>query len=517
LGTLQSNIFDSLETYKDLFDNAHDLIHIVEPEGILIYVNKAWEKLLGYSQEEVQGKSLYSFVDEPDRDRFIRYRESIVKGDVADKEIVISLITKSGKKVFLEGFVSAKFIDSKPLYTRGIFRDITAKLQSEEELKQVNEELRARESNLQQLLFHAPDAVVVIDAKSNITYWNPKAAEIFGWSSEEAMGKPLSQLIIPHQYREAHDAGMKRYLQTGEAHVLNKTIEITALNKTGREFYVSLTISTAYQRGEVAFIAFVRDIDEQKRNALELEQKKVQLELSNQELERFAHVASHDMKEPVRKIRIFAERLKDEAGSVLASHTQAYITKIESAASRLSKMVDGVLAYSSVNAQNISYDEVDLNEVIRSIETDLELIIQQTRAVIRFHNLPTISGAPILLYQLFYNLINNALKFSKPDVPPVVDITAARALEKQLAEFFLNPKLTYVEITVRDNGIGFAQHHADKIFKSFTRLHSKDRFEGTGIGLSLCKTIVEKHHGVIKAYGQENEGATFVILLPEKQ
>ena len=310
---------------------------------------------------------------------------------------------------------------------------------------------------------------------------------------------------------------MKRYLSTGEVRVLNKTIEITALNKTGKEFYVSLTISKTYQKGEVAFIAFVRDIDEQKRNALELEQKKAQLETSNQELEQFAHVASHDMKEPIRKVRIFIEQLKNDSLSILSPKGKSYLDKVQNAASRLTNMVDGVLSYSAVKSEGIKLEKVDLNEIIKNVLDDFELIIAEKGATIHFDTLPVLEGASFLLYQLFYNLINNALKFSKPDIPPIIKIAAKELAEHTLVSSSLDKSLSYVEITIEDNGIGFSQENAEKIFKTFTRLHSKDQFEGTGLGLSLCKNIVAKHHGIIKAEGMEGEGAKFIIILPVEQ
>ncbi len=474
-----------------------------------MYVNHAWERLLGYTQIEVQGKSIYSFVDPSDLEKFIAYRKDVINNNTPDKEIIIKVVTKGGAIVVLEGFVSTKFEEENPLYTRGIFRDITIRLQQEAEL-------REREKNLQQLLHYAPDAVVVINSQSIIAFWNPKAEAIFGWSAEEVMSKSLTSIIIPPQFREAHDNGMRRYLATGEVRVLNKTIEITALNKEGREFYVSLTISQTSQKGEVAFIAFVRDIDLQKRNALELEQKKLQLELSNQELEQFAHVASHDMKEPSRKIRLFSEQIKFDSSNVLSEKSKVYIDKIEKAAVRLTKMVDGVLTYSSINGVEAIDENVDLNAVLDNVENDLELIIQENDAEIKRDHLPFVNGVSLLLYQLFYNLVNNALKFTRDGVNPVIEIFAYKVSQDELENYPVDHNSNYIKIHVKDNGIGFSQEDANKIFKTFTRLHSKDQFEGTGLGLSLCKSIVNKHKGIIEAFGEANAGATFVVLLPLK-
>lgn len=506
MNPLQSYIFNDLESYREFFDNVHDLVHIVEPDGKIVYVNNSWKRLLGYTLEEIRDKSIYSLVDPADRDRFIRYREQIVNGNGGYQEIIIALKSKSGEKIYVEGFVSPRTVNGKTIYTNGIFRDITARLRNEMQLKQVNAELKEREANLQRLLFNAPDAVIVIDTESNITYWNPKAEMIFGWSHREVIGKPLTQLIIPEKYKHVHEAGMKRYLETGEANVLGRTIEITAVNKHKKEFYVSLTISTTYQKGQVAFIAFIRDIDDEKRIQRELDQNRAQLEASNKELEQFAYVASHDMKEPVRKIRMFLERLRTEHAGNLLPNAETYINKIDGAASRLVEIVDGVLAYSSLKSEKAIIEDVDLTQIIRNVQKDLDIILEEKGGEIKCARLPTIEGSRFLLYQLFYNLINNSLKFSRPGVSPVIEITANKDVRS-----------SFVRITVKDNGIGFPQEYAEKIFDSFTRLNPKTQFEGTGLGLSICKTIVEKHNGSITAYGKENSGATFIIQLPESQ
>lgn len=500
-------LFDGEERYKDLFDNAHDLIHFAQPDGSLLYVNPSWMKLLEYSQEEIQGKSVYSFIEQPDRDIFIQYRKDLINGTIKDKEITITAKTKTGKKIKLQGFVSAKIKDGKPLYTRGIFRDITTKLVNEEKI-------RERETNFQQLLIHAPDAIIVIDQESKILFWNPKAEQIFGWTQEETLGQLLSQKIIPSQYRQAHESGMKRYLATGEARVLNKTIDITALHKNGTEFYVSLTISTTKQNGVTAFIAFLRDITEQKKNEQELQKKKSELEASNQELENFAHVASHDLKEPLRKIRTFESRLSEEFKDQLPEKSKLYLEKIQKAAERMTKMVDGVLAYSIVNSKDHVWETIDLNRVIDDIKNDLELLLQQNNGSIKHDVLPKLRGMPALIYQLFYNLISNALKFAKKDEPLIITITAKEPGKKEISEpVHFDPSKMYIEIDVKDNGIGFDPSKAEKIFHVFTRLDTT--YEGTGLGLALCKKIAERHGGIITAEGVEGKGACFKIILPE--
>ncbi len=496
------------ESYKDLFDNAHDLIHIVDLEGKILYANKSWTTILEYSLEEIQGQSIYSCVDEEYRAEFIKYRNQIIKGTFNDSQIVTHFRTKTNKKISLEGFLSLRKIDNIPFYTWGIFREITSKLENEAQLKE-------REFNLQQLLLNAPDAIIVINKKSVISFWNPQAEKMFGWTVDEAMNQSLSEKIIPRQLREAHDIGMKRYLTTGVAHVLNKTINITAINKAGEEFYVSLTISTTRQNGELSFIAFLRDIREQKKNEAELEKKRNELEISNQQLEQFAHVASHDMKEPIRKIRMFSDMLENELGNEMNQHARSYLGKIISAAERLQSMVEGVLNYATASNIDVAFEQIDLSAVIDNIKNDLEVIIQQKNAVINYDNLPTLTGVRFLIYQLFYNLIYNSLKFSREDVPPLIEITSKKLIDLELKNILItDQKTSFIEIEVKDNGIGFNQDYATRIFKTFTRLNNRSQYEGTGLGLSLCKNIMERHNGFILAEGKEGLGATFTLLFP---
>lgn len=231
------------------------------------------------------------------------------------------------------------------------------------------------------------------------------------------------------------------------------------------------------------------------------------LQRSNDDLQQFAHVASHDLKEPVRKFRIFIGRLLDEYGDELPPKAKDYIDRMWQASQRMSSMIEGVLKYSSLNESEQTITEVDLNETIKNIESDLEVVIQQKNAILTKDNLPRVEGAGVLLYQLFYNLINNSLKFSKDQ--PAINLSSSIVKGADGKD--------QAKIVVRDNGIGFEQEDADKIFDAFTRLNSKDKYEGTGLGLALCKKIVERHHGSISATSEEGKGSVFTIILPLTQ
>jgi len=198
--------------------------------------------------------------------------------------------------------------------------------------------------------------------------------------------------------------------------------------------------------------------------------------------------------------------LQEEFGSLLPEKGNTYLKKVQNATERMFAMIEGVLTYSTLNAADQPIELIDLNEIIENIETDLEVLIHQKNGVVqKLNNLPSIEGASVLIYQLFYNLINNALKFSKIGEPPVIQISAVSVTAEMVA------------IEVSDNGIGLDPEYIDKIFETFSRLNAKDAYEGTGLGLALCKRIAERHHGTIKASGVKGEGASFTISIPIKQ
>ncbi len=370
--------------------------------------------------------------------------------------------------------------------------------------------------DLQQILINAPDAIIVIDQESRILFWNPKAEAIFGWRADEVLLQQLSSTIIPAQYREAHENGMKRFLATGEARVLNKTIEITALHKDGREFYVALTISQTLQDAKTSFIAFIRDITEQKKNQQELERKTLALEQSNANLEAFAYASSHDLKEPVRKILTFSDRLKEHLKDKLEEQDIYFFSRIENAAQRMRALIDNLLTYSNANSNTTSLEAVDLNEVVTTILEDLELHTQEKRANITIDLLPVIKGHQRQLHQLFHNLIGNALKYSKDGVAPQIQISYQLASGNDVPSIAKSDAQLYHLIQVKDNGIGFNPEDAERIFKIFTRLHGNVGYSGTGVGLSIARKVVENHKGRLWAEGKDQEGATFNVLLPRK-
>lgn len=283
------------------------------------------------------------------------------------------------------------------------------------------------------------------------------------------------------------------------------------------------------ESGQVSVLfGTVQDVTEQKRVEQELFYKTQTLEATNQELEKFASIASHDLREPLRKIITFATMMQQQIKQGYS--LDIYTDKIVSVATRMQQLVDDILSYSRLNSVQQDFDSVDLNEVVANVLQDLEIQIRQKQAVITVEALPRIEGNPTQLRQLFQNLLSNAIKFALPGIPPKVHIRATILEGNQYTGFsatdrdypvLSNPKYWAQEQTVRldieDNGIGFDEAYLDKIFVIFQRLNDKNSYEGTGIGLAICKKVVDAHHGQINARSKLGEGATFTILLPLSQ
>lgn len=259
-------------------------------------------------------------------------------------------------------------------------------------------------------------------------------------------------------------------------------------------------------------IGIIQDIHEQREFEEELKKQVAsrtdEVTRSNNDLMQFAGVVSHDLREPLRKIKIFNNLLRNDIEGYVNEKSKKYLHKVSQSAQRMENIIEGILTYSTLDKTLQVIETVDLNEVIENIKIDLELVIREKDAILVTCDLPKIQGAPILINQLFYNLIQNALKFSKANQPPRVIIT--NTLINSDGE-------DLVQITIKDNGIGLDAAFAEKIFTAFERLHSKDEYEGNGLGLALCRKIVKRHNGKITATGEKDNGAEFTVTLPLKQ
>jgi len=354
-----------------------------------------------------------------------------------------------------------------------------------------------------QIIETALDAFIEIDSDGLITDWNAQAETTFGWSRSEAIGQTLSQMIIPHRYREAHRQGLRLFLATGEGPVLNKRIEIAALHRDGTEFPIELAIAAIRWGERRLFSAFVRDVTEQKRAQQELARKVEELARSNAELEQFAYVASHDLQEPLRMVASFTQLLAHRYKGKLDADADEFIGFAVDGATRMQQLIQDLLSYSRVTTKGQSFRLIDAKAPCDNALENLQTSIKDSNAVVNVGPLPAVLADPRQLMQLFQNLIGNAVKY-RNDRTPEIHVAA-------------KPNGDQWVFSVQDNGIGIAPQHSERIFQMFQRLHTTNEYQGTGIGLAICRKIVERHGGKIWVEAQPGKGSTFVFTIPRAE
>ncbi|HYH16721.1 MAG TPA: ATP-binding protein, partial [Flavisolibacter sp.] len=274
------------------------------------------------------------------------------------------------------------------------------------------------------------------------------------------------------------------------------------------------------QKQPYKIIGIVQDITQQKAGEEELEQRvkerTAELQKLNEELQQFTYVSSHDLKEPLRKIQVFADAAQHEIAQTNDKLVQ-YLHKVKQSANRMSTLLNDLLNYSLLSNTKHLFAAIDLNSIATHIEDDLELMIREKGATIEKSQLPIVEGIPFQIKQLLYNILINALKFSKADTAPHITIKASELTNEEKQHFKLSIAENYYSLNIIDNGIGFDQESAEKIFVVFQRLHDRRLYTGNGIGLSICKKIAENHNGKIVATSKPGQGSTFTVILPERQ
>ena len=293
------------------------------------------------------------------------------------------------------------------------------------------------------------------------------------------------------------------------------------LRDSGEEQLILLAIEDVTEKRKVdkGLKLFSDELEKQVlERTLSLHEANTELLHSNENLEQFAYIASHDLQEPLRKIRTFSTLLRDRYNEDLPEAAKELLTKIDNSSERMSTLIKEVLNFSKILHGDTEFEKTDLNKTLHGIINDFEILISEKNAIINCGQLPVVEVIPMQINQLFYNLMSNSLKFSAKGTAPVITITSKMLAPEELEPYKnLNRKLSYCEICFKDNGIGFEQQFSDQIFLIFHRLNSRDQFSGTGIGLALCKKIVINHHGEINGFSKENEGALFRIILPLTQ
>ncbi len=351
--------------------------------------------------------------------------------------------------------------------------------------------------------------VAITDKRGIITYVNRKFCAISKYASEELIGKTHSIINSRHHSKEFFTEMWQTISKGGvwEGEIRNRA-------KDGTYYWVHTTIvpfMDADGRPE-QYVAVRYEITERKLAEEQLKVYAKKLEISNQELQDFASVAAHDLQEPLRKIQSFADRLKVRAKDELKPESLDYLERLQNSAQRMQTLINDLLTYSRVTTKAQPFKNLDLNQIVAHVVSDLEIRLEQTKGVIQYADLPAIDADATQMHQLFQNLIGNALKFHKPGTPPIVKVST-----KIFEQSPLGRPGPACQVAIEDNGIGFDEKYLDRIFTIFQRLHGRHEYEGTGIGLAVCRKIVDRHAGVITANSTPGSGATFLITLPMRQ
>jgi hypothetical protein len=266
--------------------------------------------------------------------------------------------------------------------------------------------------------------------------------------------------------------------------------------------------------GNKIMIGVTNDITTEYLATQLIEERNRELESNNKELSAFNYVASHDLQEPLRKIQTFISRIADKEQEKFSDSGKEYMSRIQNAIDRMRLLIDDLLQFSRTNKAEKVFEDVDLNSLLENSKQELSQSIEDKKAVITQHKLPTVKVIPFQIQQLFTNLISNSLKYSKAEIAPTISIEYEEISAKNIKNIPAKKGMKFHKITFTDNGIGFEQDYAEKIFALFSRLHNKNEYSGTGIGLAICKKIAENHQGYIFAEGEPNKGATFTFYLP---
>lgn len=350
------------------------------------------------------------------------------------------------------------------------------------------------------ILSIASDAVVCVSADQRIIFFNHGAEAIFGYQASEVMGQPL-ELLLPEDRRANHHAQVEGFARTEvPARRMGERGEITGRRKNGEIFPAEASISQLQREEGDIFTAVLRDVSERRRAEEALAANARELERSNAELEQFAYVASHDLQEPLRMVTSYTQLLARRYRGKLDDDADDFIGYIVEGVERMQALISDLLAYSRVGNRVFESRPVDMKQVFDQVLGVLGESIRDAQAEVTHTSLPVVMGDATQLSQLLQNLISNALKF-RGDTPAKVHIGA-------------EPKDGMWEISVRDNGIGIDPRFQERIFIIFQRLHSRTEYPGTGIGLSICRKIVERHGGEMSVDSTPGEGATFSFTLP---
>ena len=523
------SLTDQLKLEKDYAESIVDTIR--EPLVVLdMYLrvksaNNSYYKTFRTNESDTEGRLFFELSKKQWNLPELR---KLIESILSDKSKFSNFEVKAnfpylGERIMLLSGREIKEKSSEPLILLAI-DDVTDQRSIEEE--------RQAKKHFQFIADAMPQKVWTADAKGNMNYFNKLWLEYTDLTIEELKNGGWKKIVHPEdqpkielEWQHAIDTGLNYEL---ELRFLNKNKEYKWHLARGAAFrnaagqvriWVGTDIEFPEQKHqkEVLEKAIVKRNFELREANATLGDKNNELLNLNRELQSFAYVSSHDLQEPLRKIRSFASRILEQENENLSATGKDYFSRMQHAAFRMQTLIEDLLTFSRVNTSERKFEIVDLNNLVNGVKREMKESIAEKKATVEIHDLGQATIIPFQFQQLMQNLLTNSLKFTRPGIPPHITISGGFVQSDILSTPKLVPGKTYSHITVQDNGIGFEQKYQDKIFEVFQRLHGKDEYEGTGIGLAIVKKIVDNHNGVVVATGELNKGAQFDIYLPMEE
>lgn len=476
--------------YNALFRNSAFGVMLINEQGEILEINDQLLKRLGYEREELMNQSAIKIMIseedmEPAFENLIELRDKLVPSINVERRI------RSKDGLLTWSRIGASLIELTPEE-----KAIMVLIEDINDEKISRRELDDAERRFEAVFNSSPSGIIITRNQGEILHTNPAFAEMLGYHPQDLIGKDVFQFT--HEHDQQDTLKMVNLLNSGQ--ISEYDLEKRYVRRDGNTFWAKTWVSLMERNGkDVIRVAIVENIDRRKKAEQKLEEKNKELMEINQELEHFAYVASHDLQEPLRTVASFIQILEKRYGHLLDEDGQQFMGFVVEGAKRMQSLIRDLLEYSRINRFNTDYEKVDLNEVFQTVNRGLKEKIDSTDAVILAENLPSIQGNKIQLTQIFQNLIDNAIKF-RGDRKPEIIISV-----KELP--------TKWEISVRDNGIGISQEYFQRIFIIFQRLHTHEEYSGTGIGLALCKKIIERHGGEIWLDSTPGQGTNFTFTI----
>jgi PAS domain S-box-containing protein len=497
--------------------------------GKYLFINQAIQTLLGYRAEEVLEKGIDFFISimhPDDLPRIVAENNKAIdqtnqrngfSSPDEIREFKYRIRHADGKYRWFQTFgtVFERNAENRVETVINISIDLTEQMVSDKKLRQNTEDMHRQEERYYKMVDEVKDyAILLLSPEGVIENWNRGAEKIKGYTSEEIVGQNF-RIFYPSEDRE--NKVPERLIEEAVLHG-RASHEGWRLRKNQSRFWGNVVITALHDKtgNVIGFSKVTRDLTDKKlaednfrMYAMNLEIKNQELELKNRELESFSYIASHDLQEPIRKIRIWSDRIEETED--ISDSMKDSLSRIQKACVRMQRLIQGVLQYSQTDMVQVPRELTDLDLVLDEVLSDLCESIEEKGIIIERDHLPALIVVRIQFVQLFSNIISNAIKYSREQVPMKIRITSS--VEKEVSHS-TGVENAFYKIIISDNGIGFMQEYADKMFELFRRLESGTGYAGTGIGLAICKKIVENHHGTIQAIGQPGKGASFVIRLP---